>query len=222
MQDDLLDNTFQAPAQAESNKKRRSLVLHCKDCANLNFLLSTTIAELKTSAQVGCTFCNLILKGIEAFLSESDAQVSIQAGIQADYGCDIPPLAQTSADKMFHPQVDPNILIVGLTIGSEATLFYLEIYSPETPNGNSKAKRSSSPWKHMRSATSISGATASATAFAQAQRWLRACERSHEQCPPQVSKTFPGRILDISHGKVRLRREIKTDKYACLSHCWGG
>ena len=58
------------------------------------------------------------------------------------------------------------------------------------------------------------------------REWLEECGTSHKNC---VSLTndgaahprSPTRLLDLSGGNVVLREDQISERYACLSHCWG-
>jgi hypothetical protein len=63
--------------------------------------------------------------------------------------------------------------------------------------------------------------------FLLAKRWLNDCIAKHTTCPKPLVSRLPSRILDldISDGTSDLRLLINTiscDRYATLSHCWGG
>ncbi|KAI1099112.1 HET-domain-containing protein [Jackrogersella minutella] len=72
--------------------------------------------------------------------------------------------------------------------------------------------------------------TDSEDTFAQVQEWLKECTSTHSMCDFGADAELPTRLLDLSDGGsagiVKLTEvkdaPMKTGKYACLSHCWGG
>lgn len=60
------------------------------------------------------------------------------------------------------------------------------------------------------------------------QEWFKECTETHNRCGPGLAAELPTRILDLysmgSIDEVRLidATSSKHEKYACLSHCWGG
>lgn len=57
------------------------------------------------------------------------------------------------------------------------------------------------------------------------QTWVSACELNHPKCGASYSYT-PPRLLDVDSSdpafvKLLMLSSAKTNRYACLSHCWG-
>ncbi|KAK3677130.1 hypothetical protein LTR37_021535, partial [Vermiconidia calcicola] len=191
------------------------LTWHCKHCDELWQLLGITLGKLEASSLAGCTFCTILLKGICAFANDADARLSVKA----QYALDTDSFEMLSANTTFFPKVDRDCLM----IGCDADRFFLEIFT-EAPRlaDTVPNQAANSQWKHMRAATSVSDATSSDTAFRRATEWLRSCDYTHIKCAPRTPKSAPGRLLDILHHPPKLVQGPRTNKYACLSHCWGG
>src|SRR6266566_4757033 len=71
--------------------------------------------------------------------------------------------------------------------------------------------------------------TGSGVCWSQILVWYSECTRSHVKCRGSISKShrFPTPILDLEQESASVRllvdnREAVGDKYATLSHCWGG
>ena len=58
-----------------------------------------------------------------------------------------------------------------------------------------------------------------------AQKWMRTCLDTHEQCQKHKQpRTYPTRLLELGSHKVRLvlpQEEELSGPYAALSYCWG-
>lgn len=190
--------------------------LHCNSCEELNLRPVRTLSSLLASSNTGCTFCSVLLSGIEAFANNPLARSSVKDL----YGVEVGPFGQLDQETKFTPQCDEHCLTIGWAKGT----FRLEIYSlATTPDTASQNGSQSTPWRHMRSATHVAGSTSSDEAFRRGQSWLETCTKLHTKCNDIRSPRLPPRrILDISNDRVRLLHDHKPEKYACLSHCWGG
>jgi hypothetical protein len=56
--------------------------------------------------------------------------------------------------------------------------------------------------------------------------WIEQCITKHERCRSITYGTmytsfFPRRVLDLCNDLVILREDVRPQRYACLSHCWG-
>lgn len=73
--------------------------------------------------------------------------------------------------------------------------------------------------------THLPGKTNSDTTFKTLKSWIAECSTSHNICRQNLALSkagqSPKRLLDLANGKVVLRENIETERYACLSHCWG-
>lgn len=70
----------------------------------------------------------------------------------------------------------------------------------------------------------ISGDLASEQAIQWASMALQACTQTHRICSDDTKWRRPARVLDLHWKKDEIRLydfESGTDRYACLSHCWG-
>lgn len=69
----------------------------------------------------------------------------------------------------------------------------------------------------------LPGRTDSNKTFKTLKSWIAECSASHTACHRDLSAAgqSPKRLLDLANGRVVLRENIATPRYACLSHCWG-
>ena len=76
----------------------------------------------------------------------------------------------------------------------------------------------------------ISGDTGSRESFKTIRGWLDTCTAAHKNlCSPHVEAGYsrlPDRVIEVSLDTPRMIRLVDTgnkrERYACLSHCWGG
>jgi hypothetical protein len=57
-----------------------------------------------------------------------------------------------------------------------------------------------------------------------ARDWLQTCQSHHKECQRGNDSWFPKRLLYLKGGTIRLlirEKEMPTDPYVALSHCWG-
>ncbi|KAF2497883.1 HET-domain-containing protein [Lophium mytilinum] len=86
-------------------------------------------------------------------------------------------------------------------------------------------------YSRLVSQPTISGDTASESAFEWASRTLRNCINSHKKCKLDRNTKLPTRVLDVGasqQSSLENAIEVKlvqssgfSAQYACLSHCWG-
>ena len=68
--------------------------------------------------------------------------------------------------------------------------------------------------------------TDSDASFQQIERWLDKCNTIHSTCWTDTPKQLPTRVLDVGQDGDAFVRLYETsgesERYICLSHCWGG
>ena len=72
----------------------------------------------------------------------------------------------------------------------------------------------------------LPGETSAETTFETIKSWIEQCVSNHSRCRSiirdvGVASWYPKRMLDLNNDLVILRENIQTQRYACLSHCWG-
>jgi hypothetical protein len=80
------------------------------------------------------------------------------------------------------------------------------------------------PWPSVRVGTTTSGNTFSTDSFSVVEKWLQRCQDNHASCRGALTQSNPRRVLDletIQPDVVLCEPPPETEKYVCLSHCWG-
>ncbi|KAF2121226.1 heterokaryon incompatibility protein-domain-containing protein, partial [Lophiotrema nucula] len=199
----------QDPRLSRSSKAANSslvtpkLDFFCQDIPVLRNIFhqreSVKYNAIQKSARDGCFLCKVICSATDRLVAEH-------------------PSHTLQHDKVYFDGLNRSSgLLVGLESPEEPWFFQIQLYILED----------NQPGQVPRSVPRIY--TGSEAAILQARKWLFTCLQLHSSlCSTmaEVNPRLPTRLLEIdrqSESPVKLcESKYYDNKYACLSHCWGG
>ncbi|KAH8683263.1 heterokaryon incompatibility protein-domain-containing protein [Tricladium varicosporioides] len=175
----------------------------CKICQDLDFRapgyslpsqLLINFDDFCRSVEAGCPSCNMLHKGILAWID---------------------PISAIKAIRLSSERVNAPLNVFVLHKTDPGRTQFLEFYTlPGKPTS----------WPAVGQARHISVDSSSDDSIAMASRWLSECTEKHKNCHFPPSTTLPTRVIEVGEKGTNPRlheTNSATGRYAALSHCWG-
>lgn len=178
---------------------------------------SIRIVALEYSANLGCRYCEAIVRALYAYAGDVACQTSDQLVLK------YAPRACLTIDHL--QGQDAEVILRRVSCLEDGIMLELSMLSML----GTKLQLLAAPTAKRRpfnlaSACAISGDTASAACFEKLNSWISTCCKVHDVCN-RVERhgALPRRLLDLSGTKsIKLTEKVSSKaRFACLSHCWG-